>query len=151
MTDPLTVHDTLAKMDEGWGTFHDQVTALPSERLELHIGEGGWTRKQMLAHIATWHDLTVDRLGRFADSGEPAELGEEEDAINARAARAAEGRTSGEVLLAMSDSYRRFRREVSSLTDEQLAAHEGWAASIIAGNSYDHYTEHLRDLEPARP
>jgi len=51
----------------------------------------------------------------------------------------------------MSDSYRRFRREVSSLTDEQLAANEGWAASIIAGNSYDHYAEHLRDLEPARP
>jgi hypothetical protein len=119
---------------------------MPTERLADRIGEGGWTRKQMLAHIAAWHDLTVERLGRFGESGEPAELSEHEDVINARAARAAEGRTTGEVVLAMADSYRRLRRDVSTLSDEQLGAHDGWAAAIIAGNSYEHYAEHLPDL-----
>jgi hypothetical protein len=150
MADPTTVHDTLARMDEGWSAFHDKVTSLPTERLELRVGEGQWTRKQMLAHITTWHDLTVERLGRFAESGAPAELDEEADPINARSARAAEGRTTGEVLLAMSDSFRRLRREVSNLTDEQLVAADGWAAGKIAGNSYEHYLEHLADLESAR-
>ena len=149
MADPLSSSDTLARMDAGWATFNGRVTSLPTERLAVRIGDG-WTRKQMLAHIATWHDLTVDRLTKFADSGEPAELGDTDDAINGRAARAAEGRTTGEIVLAMADSYRRLRRAVAALTDDQLAAHEGWAAAIVAGNSFGHYAEHLPDLEGNR-
>jgi len=144
--DPPNLGDILARMDEGWSRFHGRVTSIPTEKLADRIGEDGWTRKQMLAHIATWHDLATERLARFADTGEPAHLAEEADAINARAARAAEGRTSGEVLLAMADSYRRFRRQVGTLTDAQLGAHEAWAAAIVAGNSFEHYEEHLADL-----
>ena len=150
MADPLTIPETLERMDAGWTAFHDRATSLPNERLADRIGDGGWTRKQMLAHIATWHDLTVERLSRFTEQGQPAELAEDADAINARAARAAEGRTTGEVVLAMADSYRKLRRGVSSLTDEHLAAHDGWAAAVIAGNSYGHYAEHLADLDLRR-
>ena len=146
-TDQAAVHDTLARMDEGWSRFRERFHALPGEHIEAHIGDGGWTRKQMLAHVATWHDLTVDRLLRFQESGEPSELDEETDAINARSARTAVGRTSGEILLAVDDSYRRLRREVARLSDAQLSAHGDWAAAIIAGNTYDHYTEHLADLK----
>ena len=148
--DSPTVPDTLARMDRGWADFHGRVTSMPTEDLAARIGDDGWTRKQMLAHITTWHDLAVDRLVRFADSGEPVVLTEDADVINARAGRAAEGRTIGEILLAMADSYRRFRREVGTLTDEQLGAHAGWAAAIIAGNSFEHYAEHLPDLEASR-
>ena len=150
MADTLTGSETLSRMDEGWATFNGRVTSLQTERLAARIGDDGWTRKQMLAHIATWHDLTVDRLTKFADSGEPAELADTEDAINARAARAAEGRTVGEIVLNMTDSYRRLRRAVGMLTDDQLATHDGWAATVIAGNSFDHYAEHLPDLEGDR-
>jgi hypothetical protein len=146
--DPRTVRETLSRMDEGWAAFRDRVHALPSEQLELRLGDGAWTRKQMLAHIATWHDLTVERLGGFSESGVPAGLDEHEDVINARAARAAEGRTTGEILQTMEDSFRRLRREVARLTDPQLTAHDGWAAAVIAGNSYGHYLDHLPDLNP---
>lgn len=137
---------TIARMDEAWGAFLARAQGLPGERLSARIGEDGWTIKQMLAHVGTWHDLTVERLSRFAESGEPAELAEETDAINARAARAAGGRTSGEILVGVDDSYRRLRREVGRLSDTQLAASEAWASSIIAENTYDHYAEHLEDL-----
>ena len=147
MADPLTIRETLERMDQGWASFHERVTSTPSERLELRLGEGTWTRKQMLAHIGTWHDLTVERLSAFAESGEPSELAEHEDVNNARAARAAEGRTTGEIVLGMADSYRRIRRQVNTLSDSQLAEHDGWAAAIIAGNTYGHYAEHLPDLE----
>jgi len=149
-SEPARLRDTLARMDDAWATFRDQVHQLPTEQLALRIGDGGWTRKQMLAHIGTWHDLTSDRLTRFADSGEPGEPTEDEDVINARAARAAEGRTTGEIIMAMEDSYRRLRREVARLTDAQLAAHDAWATAIIAGNTYDHYPDHLEDLK-AKP
>ena len=147
MADPQTIAEMLALMDKGWAGFHGRVTSMATEQLEPRIGDGQWTRKQMLAHITTWHDLTVRRLAGFSESGAPSELSEHEDAVNARAARTAEGRTTGEVLLAMADSYRRLRRQVEMLNHPQLTAHDGWAASVIAGNSYGHYAEHLPDLD----
>jgi DinB superfamily len=145
-TDELTVREVLARMDDGWRDFQEHVQALPGEALQARLGDGTWTRKQMLAHIGTWHDMTVERLSGLVSSGEAPGIDEDEDVVNARAARAAEGRTSGEVLQGMQDSYGRLRREVARLTDAQLALHDGFAASIIAGNSYGHYREHLADL-----
>jgi hypothetical protein len=145
-TGEQTIRETLARMDDGWNDFFARVQALPGEQLGVRLGEGTWTRKQMLAHITTWHELTVERLSALAASGEPPELDEHEDAINARSARAAEGRTSGEVVQSMHDSYARLRREVSRMTDAQLAEHDGFAAAVIAGNSHGHYREHLVDV-----
>jgi hypothetical protein len=145
-TDEQMIRETLARMDEGWIDFIARVQALPGEELGARLGDGGWTRKQMLAHIGAWHDLTVERLSGLVSTGEPPELNEDEDAINARAARAAAGRTSGEIVQAMQDSYARLRREVARLTDAQLAEHDGFAGAVIAGNSYGHYREHLADV-----
>lgn len=141
-----TVAETLARMDEGWADFRQRVHSIPSQMLEGHIASGSWTRKQMLAHVATWHELTVERLSGLIETGEPQQTPDDEDVINARAARGAVGRTTGEILLDIDHTYRQLRRKVARLTDEQLAAHDAWAAAVIAGNSYGHYREHLADL-----
>jgi uncharacterized damage-inducible protein DinB len=145
-----TTGATLARMDDAWKEFHGRLSAIPTERLAARISEDSWTLKQMVGHITAWHDLATERLAKFGASGEPAELEEHEDVVNARAARAAEGRTTGEVLLGAADSYRRFRREVSNLSDAQLAAHDGWAAEIAAANTWGHYADHLADLNAGR-
>jgi len=146
-TDEPTVREALDRMDRGWAEFRRRVHDLPGEQLGVRLGEGAWTRKQMLGHISTWHDLTVDRLSRFAESDEPNGTEEHEDVINARAAHAAEGRTTGEILMNLDDSFRRLRREVSRLSDAQLVAHDNWAVAIIAGNSFGHYADHVADLD----
>jgi hypothetical protein len=145
--DQPTVKEMLVRMDDGWSAFWTRVQALPVELLDARLGEDAWTRKQMLAHITTWHDLTIDRLGQFAETGEPVELDEDGDVINARAARGAIGRTTGEILLSVEESYRRLRREVARLSNEQLAAHDSWAAAVISGNTDRHYAEHAVDLD----
>ena len=50
----------------------------------------------------------------------------------------------------MADSYRRLRREVSNLSDEQLAAHDGWATDLVRVYTTEHYTLHLADLDAGR-
>ena len=140
------VAETLARMDEGWAAFRERLHGLPTQLLDAHVEEGGWTRKQMLAHLSTWHDLTYERLTRLVETGEPQGTPDDEDVINARAARAAIGRTTGEILLDVDHSYRQLRRKVARLTDEDLTAHDSWAAAVIAGNTYGHYQEHLADL-----
>ena len=133
-------------MDEAWDSFRERAHRSTVEQLDVPVAQGGWTRRQMLRHITTWHALTTDRLTRFRESGEPVELTEETDSINARAARGADGRTTGEILVELDDSFRRLRREVGRLDDERLATHDGWAAAIVAGNTFEHYEEHLPDL-----
>jgi hypothetical protein len=145
-TEGATSKATIDRMDAAWEAFRERVHGLPTMALEQHLGDGGWTVKQMLAHITAWHDFTTERLARFVESGEPAPAPEAEDVFNARSARAAEGRTSGEIVLGMDDSYRRLRRTVAGLTDDQMAAHDDWASAIIAGNAFAHYAEHLEDL-----
>ncbi|MEO5704065.1 MAG: DinB family protein [Candidatus Limnocylindrales bacterium] len=140
------VAETLARMDGGWSEFRRRVHALPGQAIEQHMGQGTWTRKQMLAHVSTWHDRTVEALTSLTATGELPGAPEETDAINARAARAAVGRTAGEIQFAMDDSYRLVHRAVAKLTDEQLLAHDGWVTAMIAGNTYGHYAEHLADL-----
>ena len=145
-TEQPSVKQTIARVDAGWHDFIHAIQALPPQQLEEKLGEHAWTRKQMLAHLALWHDLTTDRLGRFLETGRPVALEDDEEAINARAARGAEGRTSGEVLLVLQESFRRLRRQIAQLTDEHLAAGDAWAARTIAGNTYGHYQEHAADV-----
>jgi hypothetical protein len=147
VTDQPTVKEVLARMDDGWASFSQAVHAVGPERLEHRLGENAWTRKQMLAHIAIWHDLTIERLNEHAATGKPPEAEEDEDDVNARAARGAVGRTSGEVILAMEESFRRLRREVARISKEQLRADDSWASAVIAANTYRHYAEHLSDLD----
>jgi hypothetical protein len=143
---PRTVAEFLARMDEAWAEFQGSLARFPAERLDEQIGEG-WTRKQMLAHLAAWHESANERLAGYVRTGEKQQLTEDDDVFNARAARGASGRTAGEVRDALESSFGRLRRQVSHLTDEQLAALEGWPAGMIASNTYQHYREHLADLD----
>ena len=143
---PQTLSEMFALVDEGWRQFRAAAGDFPSERMDERLSDDGWTRKQMLAHIAAWHDLTHDRLGKLIMTGKPADLTEGEDVINARVARQAVGRTAGEVLQEMEMTFNRLRRQLARLTDEQLAVDDGWAAQVIAGNTYGHYEEHWADV-----
>jgi hypothetical protein len=140
------VAETLARMDEGWAAFRRLAHAVPGQLLERHLGPDLWTRKEMLAHVGAWHELTVEALRTLVETAEIPAPQDPTDAINARAARGATGRTAGEVLFNIDDTYRHVRHAVSRLTDDQLMAHDGWAAAMIAGNTYGHYAEHLADL-----
>ena len=148
-TDQPAVRETVERMDQGWAEFRRMAHAMPAARWcrrGCRAGPDGWTRKEMLAHVGTWHELTVDALHELVQKGEIPDRGGETDEINARAARSAAGRTAGEVLFNLDDSYRDVQRSVSRLTDAQLALHDGWAAAMIAGNTYGHYAEHTADL-----
>jgi hypothetical protein len=140
------VSATLDRLDSSWRAFRQLVTRFPLQRIDEPL-DRGWTRKQMLAHVAAWHDKTTDRLLGFTKTGATQPIADETDTFNARVARAAIGRTSGEVVGALDASFSRLRRQVALLTDEQLRIDDGWAVSVIASNTYGHYPEHEADLE----
>lgn len=148
---PLTMREMFARVEPAFHEFRDAAYRYPAEHMNDHIGEDGWTRKQMLSHIATWHDLTTDRLLKMASTGQPVTLDREQDAINNAAARIAIGKSVGEVLKDVEASYARLRRQMLRMTDVDLRLGDGWAAERIAGNTYGHYAEHIADLVPPVP
>jgi hypothetical protein len=143
-----TLAATLERLDGAWREFRSLVAAFPLERLGDPIGSG-WTRKQMLAHISGWHESAADRLLAFSKTGKPQPLPAAVDVFNARVARAAIGRTSGEVVDSLDSSFSRLRRQLAQLDDAQLVEDEGWALTLVAENTYEHYEEHAAELGTA--
>jgi hypothetical protein len=148
---PMTMRETFARVDPAYAEFRKAAYAYPAEHMNDRIGEDGWTRKQMLSHVAAWHDLTTDRLIKAGASGQPVGLDRETDAINNAAARVAIGKSVGEVLKDVEASFARLRRQLLRMTDADLRIGESWAAAIIGGNTYGHYEEHMADLVPPAP
>ncbi|MEX2547383.1 MAG: DinB family protein [Chloroflexota bacterium] len=148
---PQTLREIVARAEDGWRQFRAAAGAFPSERMDERLGDG-WTRKQMLAHITAWHDMAHDRLGKMIMSGRPEPSVDDADAFNARIARQAIGRTAGEILKEMEMTFNRLRRQLGRLNEEQLVANDGWAATVIAANTYEHYEEHWADVyQPPQP
>lgn len=151
---PATVSAMLARVDEGWWQFRAAALQFPAGRMNEHLGETSeatWTRKQMLAHVAAWHELTADRINQLVMTGNKSDPPASVDAFNARVARQAVGRTAGEVLQELDRSFARLRRHLERMTDRQLLAHDAWAAQVVAGNTYEHYAEHMADLALPEP
>lgn len=142
---PVTMRELLRRVDGAWDEFRTAAVRLPAERMDEHLGDG-WTRKQMLAHVAAWHDLTADQLVKLALTGRPAPVERDVDAINASVARQAIGKTAGEVLKDVESTFNRLRRQMLRLSDAQLRLRDAWAAQVIADNTYEHYAEHMADL-----
>jgi hypothetical protein len=148
---PLTMREMFARVEPAFAELRRAAYSYPAEHMNDHIGDDGWTRKQMLSHIAAWHDLTTDRFIKMSTTGQPVGLDRHEDAINSAAARVAMGKSVGEVLKDVEASYARLHRQLQRMTDADLRIGDGWTAAVIAGNTYDHYAQHMADLVPPVP
>jgi hypothetical protein len=175
---PGTSEDLLARMDEAWKPFRRVATALGVHAIEQPT-PAGWTYKEMLAHVAAWHELAARRLRAFREHGvtEPGDgpaaaarldgLGLSDarrdellhrwdmDAFNAGIREAAAARPAADVLRELGTSYARLRTEVEALSDEELTSHvadgRSFAAAIVEGDSFGHYAEHRDELLAAVP
>jgi hypothetical protein len=142
--------DLARVVNAGWVNFRLALMSLGESGLEATT-RVGWTFKGMAAHCAGWEALTVDRLRHLRETGEQSGSGLDTDEFNARLAREAGSRSAAEVLKDLDDAHARLVAEVEKLTPEQIAAHDGWAVAIVAGNSYGHYGEHHSELFAAVP
>ncbi|MEO8012488.1 MAG: DinB family protein, partial [Dokdonella sp.] len=135
----LSLRQLVARVDDAFGQFRAAAARYPKEHMDERLGEDMWTRKQMLAHVATWHDLTAERLIKMSLSGQPVALDRDVARVNASAARVAVGKTAGEVLKDVEATFARMRRQLVRMTDVQLHTDSGWAIRIVAANTYEHY------------
>ena len=101
----------------------------------------------MLAHVTAWHDATAFRVLRFGATGHTQpKVEEDDDRFNARVAAETAELPHERILGSLRSSYDRLRHAVASL--DGLDA-DGWVEHVVAGNTYEHYEEHLPEVEAA--
>jgi hypothetical protein len=133
------------------------IADIPDERL-LEPVMDDWTGKDLVAHMAWWHDhsvLVIDslRAGRPPyDATDPANT---TDAFNERTHREHLDDPPELTRRAFNDSLIRLLAALEPVTDEELFADDRWPwlggealVETILWDSSRHYEEHREHLEP---
>jgi hypothetical protein len=130
-----------------WAGFEALLSRVPEERLnDPGVLGGTWTVKEMLHHVTGWMRECADHLEAMAAGTfvEPEESDEITDARNAAFAEEARSMDVTDVragLDAARDAVLRSWAELPEVDDV--------AVEWFAGETYEHYEEHLPDLELA--
>jgi len=143
-------------MREAHQRVADAIEHLPDEWL-LESALGNWTGKDLLAHMAWWHDhsvLVIEglRAGREPyDGTDPATT---TDAINERTRREHLDDPPEITRRAFNESFTRLLAALEPVTDEELFAADRWPwlggealAETILWDSSRHYDAHREHLE----
>lgn len=133
------------------------IESIPDERL-LEPVMDDWTGKDLLAHMAWWHDHSVRvieglRAGRQPyDVTDPANT---TDALNERALREHLADPPELTRRAFNESFTRLLAALEPVTDEELFADDRWPwlageglVETILWDSSRHYDAHREHLEP---
>ncbi|MBM4421376.1 MAG: ClbS/DfsB family four-helix bundle protein, partial [Chloroflexi bacterium] len=128
--------------------FRDAVRAVGRGGFERRTSVG-WSVHDLVAHVAAWEAHAAGRLRAYRESGTPPPFVGEVDALNAQFV-ASHRLVGAEALLDELDAaHRRLADELALLDEAAIAAHDGWVGKVIAANTFEHFAEHLRELEEA--
>jgi hypothetical protein len=162
---PRTIQALRARMDQGLAHFLAALDRLSDDQITGPTDAAGWTVRDHLTHLAVWADgvaALLRREDRWAAMGAAPDLtsggpGDEfdYDAINAVIAARHHDLSAAEARALIVAAHGRLAAALERLQDADLAApYERFVAPFsgdagrpiaeyIAGNSYDHYEEHL--------
>jgi hypothetical protein len=157
------VAEQIELIDSGWRRLRDAIGRLGGSRMEVTTS-AGWTVKEMVAHVAFWEETVnpvVNGMYRGKEvpleewyggddlslaPGEPWPIA---DVHNAREAAWARTRSPEEVLARWDRAHERLLVVVRTITAEE--AHRDEYFRKIRAATYDHYAEHLFELEGGEP
>lgn len=148
--------ELLRRLRDAHAPIAAAVAALPDEALLAGApGMPGWTRKDVVAHLAWWHRHSTAVLrglrtgvDPYPDAGEPFDL----DGLNARVLAENRARGTADVRADEAVSFAELVAAIGAASDQDLfdAGAVLWlgqpAASTVAGDTWDHYPEHLPHL-----
>ncbi len=131
---------------EGWAAFEDALSRVPEDRLTAPGVLPGWTAKEMLHHVTGWIRECIGHLERMRDGTfvEPEETDEWVNACNAAFADEARSLDVASVRAGLDVARDEILRRWQDLPEIDEVAVE-W----FAGETYEHYEEHLPDLRSA--
>jgi hypothetical protein len=113
---------------------------------------GEWGVKDILAHIAGWHEQMTEAMQRMARGEKPTPEGvdySDADSWNARFAGAMAAQTGETVVAGLRQSYANYLRAARAIPDDRFG--EGKTINrLLETSGAGHYEEHLPALQEYR-
>jgi hypothetical protein len=147
---PKTRIELDARQQEVWAELTATWRGLPEAAL-VQPGAVGteWSVKDVMNHLAAWHELTLRVLKELAQ-GRPAAVGHTVDKFNALHAAADQKRSLAATRRRLNRSRRELLAFITTLPDAEVLNPSGRIGSWVKNNTYGHYTSHILDLRDHR-
>ena len=158
MTEHMEKTSILDEMSTSYAAL--EAILAPLDRTQYLI-EGvipGWSIKDLLAHIASWHHRLLKWLDAAVRNEEPAISGpdsvEEMDTFNAQFYQENKSLPLDEVLTDFRTTHRQLIGFIQAMPESDLVNPDRFAWTqgeplwkAIAGDTYEHYQEHLAQIQ----
>lgn len=157
MAEPMSKQAILQNVQDAYAAFEAGLASLDARQMTAPVLEGGWSVKDTLAHLSVWHRRALDVL----DPLEPARVpgipasgieAKDIDQFNARFYAAHQDVPLDELLAVFRESYQQLLLVVKRMSEADLMSplrDETRFWQVVAGNTYEHYPEHLSAIRAA--
>lgn len=152
--------DLIEQIHDGWQELQEFVDGLTVEQLNGPMDSAGWTIKDHLMHLAVWESgilALINRENRSAFMGIDDDIWDsgDYDEINEVIHQRYQDKSVDEVLLSLRIVHESLLHRLATLSDDDLSQsyqhfqpHKERASldpvyEWIAGNTYEHYAEHI--------
>lgn len=152
----MTRIEILEALERDRSRLFNLLEGIPDDALVTQPVVDSWTVKDLVGHMALWHQVAIQFIADFVRDGVPKSLGLKDDAaINAYNAQGAAERRDWSLARAREEldaSYRSLTSAIGQLRDDDLHAPlpDPWQGAtlerLIAINSYDHNPEHIDQI-----
>jgi len=156
---PQSKGELLDRIEGEWRLLQNVMSTIPPERMQIP-SSGGWSVKDVLAHIAEWERYM--RLHHLQEIPSHDVLGLEfdvyktldEDGLNAILFERNKDRTVGDVTAGLDGSHAQVMRDLGAMSFEEMIGRTATDSREakpklvwIAANTYEHYREHREAIE----
>ena len=149
--------ELLSAMRAGHARLEELFASLSEEQMLASRLHGGWSGKDLLAHLGFWEQKMAENCQMLRNGETPKEVvGEYDvdvDALNAAGFNAHSDQSLDEVRRFERQSFQLLLDQAEKASEEDLFDPQRFAwlkgaalAAWIEGNSYGHYEEHQSDL-----
>ena len=158
MPEQMDKTGVLKEMSTSYNALEEILASLDKTQFVTEGVIPGWSIKDMLAHIASWHHRLLKWLDAAVHNQEPTISGpdnvEEMDALNAQFYQQNKARPLDEVLADFRTSYKHIMEMIQAMPEDDLMNPDRFTWSqgeplweAIAGDTYEHYQEHIAQIQ----
>ena len=147
-----TKEKLVARMLAARQVFDETLARVPEKEMQTPILHNGWLVKDMLGHLGFWEEQTIRRLGILRAGGTPEPVGDM-DEVNEQALVEWRKLSLEVVRRHELEAYTRLVKLVRDATPDELfkpghfaGAKDTAFVDWLAGNTWEHYDEHLPEL-----
>ena len=148
----MTRDQALARLDKAWADFETSYAGLSNEQLLLPGVQGGWSVRDVIAHVTWWEEEALKHLPLVRDGGRPPRYSVTYggiDAFNALMTERRRGLSLGEVLRLHDDVHARLLAYLRSAPEELFRTETRFRRRLKL-DATGHYPLHARAIRAWR-